>query len=100
MSIVNRLTGTELPKLPVHQFWASMVQYANGRITEVQLKAQCEILSAEDIAEWNWLKGKYQASTNKPNFLQSMHILFMLSEYSWYGYNSNPALVAEINALP
>lgn len=99
MSLLDRLSGAEQPKLPVHQFWASMVQYARGRITEDALKTVCLISGGTDLTEWNWLKAKYLASTDKVRFLESMQVLFMLAEIQWYGYADHATMVAEINAL-
>lgn len=98
MSLIGRLSGAEEPKIPVHQFWSGMVELSLNEITVAQFKTYFE-LAGQDADDFDWLVGKYEASTDKPMFIQLMHVLFMLSEQGTPGYTANADLVARINRI-
>jgi len=100
MSLLDRLSGAQEPKLPVHQFWASLSEYAGGHISEADIQSAFGLTGGDDLTEWEWLRDKYIASTDKPGFVESMHTIFMLAEKSLYGYNVKATVQARINALP
>lgn len=99
MSLLNRLIGTEEPKIAVHQFWAAMEETANGEMTVQEIKDYLQ-MSEEDSDEFDWLIGKYQASTDKPRFLYLMHVLYVLAEIEAPGYGTQSELQARINRIP
>lgn len=99
MSIIDRLSGEQLPKLPVHQFWASMCEFADAAITEQDIKDAFGIIDGDDLTEWEWLRNKYIASIDKPMFLMRVHILFMLAEKKMYNYHVKNVIQARINSL-
>lgn len=99
MGLLNQLIGEELPKLPVHQFWASLQEVSHGELTIAQVKSYFQ-LSQESSNDLDWLVGKYQASTDKPEFLRIIHVIFMLAETSAPGYSNQTDLVARINRIP
>jgi hypothetical protein len=100
MSLLDRLTGIEEPKLPVHQFWAALTEYAAGKITEANILDAFDILSGTDLSEWQWLVGKYVASTNKSSFIEKIHVIFILAEYKIFGYDQKTVIQNRINELP
>lgn len=99
MSLLDRLTGLEAPKLPVHQFWAALTEFQDGAITKAQLISEFS-LAGTDVTELDWLISKYQASTNKENFVHRIHSLFCLAEFNHFNYNDKATMQARINALP
>lgn len=99
MSLLDKLTGVEQPKLPVHQFWAAMDEYAGGHISEEEFKAAFGIVDGTDLTEWEWLKGRYTVSTNKPDFLVKMHTLFMLAERRLFNYQDKSVLSNRISSM-
>lgn len=100
MSLINRLSGVENPKLPVHQFWAAYAEWRKGKVTEADVKTAFAIVDGTDLSEWNWLSGKYDASTDKPNFVEKLHVIFLLAESSLFGYEVEANIQARINDLP
>ena len=106
MSLIDRLRGFDDSgelvegKLPVHQFNAAVMDFAiGGGISEADLKSEFGIVDGDDLSEWNWLKGKYQASADKPLFREAMDGIFMLIERNLF-YNTKSAITDRINALP
>lgn len=99
MSLLDRLSGTEEPKLFVHQFWAAMSEYAESVITEQELMSAFNISSPTDLTEWTWLKNKYLSSTEKEGFLIKVHTLFMLAERNYFNYANKSVMQARINSL-
>ncbi len=99
MSLLGRMIGTELPKIPVHQFWASLSELTDGKLTAAQVKTAFEIVDGTDLSEWNWLVTKYQASVDKKKFTETLHAIFMLAEYKLYGYDVKATLSTRISEI-
>jgi len=100
MALVQRLIGTQDPKIPIHQFWAGLFELHLGKITETQFKEAFQITSTEDLADWVWLVGRYTLSTNKPDFILQLHSIFMLAESRMFGYEDTATMAARIAAIP
>ncbi len=98
MALLDRLRGWEYPQIPVHQFWASMVEYAKSQITVADIKTYFD-MSAEDQDDFDWLIGKYDASSNKPAFIELMHVIFLLAEIEFPGYDTKALLVTRVNGI-
>lgn len=99
MALVDRLRGAEDPKIPVHQFWAGMVEIALGEVTVAQFKTFFD-LTGQDATDFDFIVSAYQASSNQERFLQLMHVIFLLAEQDTPGYNTSAALSARINRIP
>lgn len=99
MSLLDRLSGSEKPKLPVHQFWAALVEWVENEITRQELIDNFGITS-EDETELDWLKTKLDASSDKPNFMHHVHSLFMLAEQKRFGYHIKATMQTRILGLP
>lgn len=98
MSLLDRLSGTQDPKLPVHQFWGSLVEWTQGEVTR-QNVIDAHNISVADETDLDWLKGKIDASANTVNFMHNIHSLFMLAEDNLYGYSAQATMVARINRI-
>ncbi len=98
MSLVDRLAGIEQPKLPVHGFWAALVEFSQSEINKAGIVTKFD-LSAGEQTELDWLITRYQASTNKTKFERLMHVIFILAEERTTGYITNADLVARINRI-
>lgn len=98
MSLIDRLTGAEMPKIPVHQFWAGMIETSLGEVTVAQFKIYFDI-TGDDATDFDWLIGKYNASANKERFIELMHAVFLLSEKQTPGYTDQADVVARINRI-
>lgn len=96
MSLINRLTGVE-EKLPVHQFYAALAEYADGQITKANIVSYFG-LSAGDEADLDWLIARYGDATDKQKFLEVTHRIFILAEGEAPGYTTEAALQARIVA--
>lgn len=98
MALLDRLSGASGGKLPVHQFWGALVEWIEGEITRADVIAAFD-LTADDEVELDWLKGKIDASANKPNFMHHIHSLFMLAEGNLFGYEVKATMQARILGL-
>jgi len=99
MSLINRLSGTQKPKLPVHQFWGAFVEYSLGQKTAQQVADAFGLVDQEDVDEFNWLVSKYDTSSNKERFLNLLHSLFCLAERNIFNYADKATMQARITAI-
>ncbi len=99
MGLLARLQGDENPKIAVHTFWSAMVEIDNGEVTVQQVKNYFE-MDADTSSDFDWLIGKYNDSTNKYNFVNLMHVIFILAEVKTTGYATEQALIDRINRIP
>lgn len=99
MSLIDRLSGVQQPKLPVHQFWSAFVEYSLGQQDTSALKSAFGIVDTEDVNEFDWLVSKYDASANKERFLNLLHSLFCLAEQNIFNYADKATMQARINAI-
>ena len=95
MALLDRLAGLEEPKIGGHKFWAGMVELSLGEVTVAQFKTYFD-LSGQDATDFDWLVTQYQASTNKPQFIELMHVMVTLAEGKVPGYLTNADWVARI----
>ena len=98
MSLIDRLSNDEDPKIPVHQFYAALAEYAAGAITRAGLVSYFQ-MSAEDETELDALIADYQAAPadRKQEFLEFVHRIFILAEVKAPGYDTKAALNTRIN---
>ena len=98
MALLEKLQGIAEPKIPVHQFYSALIEWESletNRATIVSFFG----LDADDEADLDWLKGKFDASTNKREFAERIHGIFLLSESGYVGYITQPEIVAIINGI-
>lgn len=50
MGLLDRLIGTEDPKLPVHQFMAALAEYKRGALTGTQVASTFGLSAGEAIS--------------------------------------------------
>ena len=99
MALLERIIGGEsVAKIPVHQFWAAMKEVHLGELTVTQVKTYFN-MDVTDQSDFDWLITKYQASTNKDDFIELMHSIFMLAEVNTPNYNNTADLTARINRI-
>jgi len=98
MSILDRLSGLERPRLPVHQFWAAFVEWTDTKISRQDFITTFSI-TADEESELDWLKGKLDAAPNKSEFLHYIHSLFMLAERHMFNYHTKSVVKARIVEL-
>ena len=103
MSLVARL-GDDLP---VHQFWAALCEYGAvgiGSSSQQEVTKQNIIdyfgLEGSDITELDTLESFYVASTDKVQFVDTIHRIFLLKEMNTPGYTSGADLLARISRIP
>lgn len=98
MSLIDKLSGEEEPKLPVHQFWGMLVEWVLGEATRQNVIDEFS-LSTEDIVELDWIKTKIDNSSNKANFMHILHSTFMLAERKMRGYHIKATIQARIGRI-
>ena len=107
MSLVDKLGSGGDDSLPVHQFWAALCEMASvGLGSSSQQEATRDNLISyfslvgDDITELDWLIGKYNTSTDKIQFVETIHRIFMLKEMDVPGYTTKTDLQNRINRIP
>jgi hypothetical protein len=91
MALVERLIGTEPPKIPVHDFFAACHELVMGRLTVAQIKtalnmdaaAQTEFDAMVALAPYG---STALATAQKAQYVESMHSVFILAEGGYTGY--------------
>ena len=97
MALVDRLMGTEEPKIAVHSFFAAQSEVIRGALTIAQVKTFLN-MDASAQAEYDLLVATAPTGTtatalaNKALFIEKMHAIFILAEDKIPGY-STPAEV-------
>lgn len=97
MALVERLLGLEVPKIPVHDFFAAAHEIIMGRLTVAQVKTALAMDAAAQ-AEFDALSATAPtgsaatALANKALWIHSMHAVFILAEGGYVGY-ATPAQV-------
>lgn len=79
MSLLDRLIGSEAPKIGVHQFQAALAEWEDGALTRAEVIAAFAIGAAEET-ELDWLKARYQAATDKERFKKVLDNVLLLAE--------------------
>ena len=81
MALLDRLQGEEEPKIPAHQFYASLVAVADGQLTRTQLENLWTLSSTgQDATELDVIFNGYTAAADKSRYLTAVHAIFMLVE--------------------
>jgi hypothetical protein len=91
MGLLNRLTGAEQPKLPVHQFQAALFEWELGAVTRADVITAFGITVPEET-ELDWLKARYlDAVTNgkRDEFKQVVDNVLLLAEQSLFYTNQS-----------
>ena len=103
MSLVAKLGDS----LPVHQFWAALCEFASlgiGSSSQQEVTQQNIIdyfgLEGDDLTELDTLITYYAASTNKVQFVETIHRIFMLKEMQTPGYIGKLDLLNRISRIP
>lgn len=97
MALINRLAGVDEDKLPVHQFYATLFEFARGEVNQQQVIDYWG-LDADEQTELAWLVAQYSAATNKQEYLERLHCVLMLAEAGVPGYDSQASLAAKLTA--
>ena len=101
MALLDKLIGQPGDvgvKLPAHQFYAALIEWASGETDEATITSFFN-LDASDVTDLNWLKGKFDASANKREFAERLHGIIMLAEIGFPGYQTQTDLTAIINRI-
>lgn len=98
MALIDRLIGSETPKIPVHQFYSALIEWNGGATTRANIVAYFG-LSSGDENDLDWLAGKFQASSDKREFADRLHGIFMLAEANYTGYTTQTEIVSIINGI-
>ena len=99
MSLLDsRLRTMQRPPHPyLHAVVALLEEWGDGQITRAEVEGLLG-LDANDT-ELTWLKNKYTASTDKPNFVRVLKRVLYLAELGFV-YTTKAQIQARINGLP
>jgi len=98
MALLDRVIGTQEPKLPVHQFCAALREWSDGAVTRVQVISAFDI-SVEEAIELDWLRSKYQASLKQDVIASVFEGIMALAERGLLGYDNKATIIARINSI-
>lgn len=80
MGLVQRLLGTEEPKLPAHQFMAALAEYKRGSITGTQVGDAFDLNAGERTALQEFLDGLDASTIDRGK----IHDVLLLGETGLY----------------
>ena len=99
MSLINRLAGlNDEEKIAVHYFYAAMLEMHYGEVTRAQIITHFG-LETEDEVGLDVIIAKYQGLSNnsqKLEFVNWIHAVFMLAESGAPGYTTGADLNARL----
>lgn len=85
MSLLDRLNGTEEPRIACHQFYSALVGLADGQVTRGQIESLFGIAdTGTDATELTAIISGYQGAADKGRYLTALHAVFMLLENEGY----------------
>lgn len=99
MPLLERLMGTEEPKIAVHQFVAGMHEVMEGQFTMAQFRAAFDANQTALDADFTWLQGRATAAINAgriEEFAERLHYVFMLAE-GGFAYTTRPQIAARMD---
>ena len=101
MALLDRISGNQPAtekKIAVHQFQAAINLWQQGLLTRANIISGFNIASGEE-SDLDFLKTKYVAALNKPEYMKGLDSVFMLAEQNRFGMETQSTFVAAINAL-
>ncbi len=98
MALLDRLSGKEEPKLPVHQFQAALRLWQLGEVTRSQVISEFDVTAGEE-SDLDFLKSKSQAATDKSQFGNIIDAMLMLAEGENFGLDDEATFVAMVNGI-
>ena len=99
MSLLDRLSGVDaVNKLPVHSFHGSLVLFANGSLTQAELKTEWGVTGGADLTEFNAMITSYNAATDKNKWLETIHAIFTNAEQGRFDMRTKATANAAMQA--
>lgn len=98
MALLEKLQGSTSPKIAVHQFASALIEWSSGETSRAIIISYFQ-LDAADETDLDWLKGKFDASANKREFMDRIHGIFMLAEAGYPNYQTQSEIVSIINGI-
>jgi hypothetical protein len=99
MALLERLSGQSGDKIAIHAFTGLLEEWRYGRATRTNVVNQFN-LSTEDQNDLDWLKGKYDGSTNQDQWIRAFKNYLYMSEVEVMGLHIRTNFVTAINGLP
>lgn len=80
MALLDRLIGTEEPKIPVHQFMAALAEYKRSALTGAQIVSAFGLSAGETTALQSFLDNLDGATIDRG----LVHDVLLLAENGYY----------------
>lgn len=80
MALLDRLIGTEEPKLPVHQFMAALAEYKRAAITGPQIVSAFDLSAGEATSLQDFLDNLDSVAIDR----SMIHDVLLLAEAGYY----------------
>lgn len=85
MSLLDRLTGAEEPRIPAHNFSAALVGIADAQFTRAQVETFFGIgTTGTDKTQMDTIVNGYVAAADKGRYLTSLHAILIMAEMDGY----------------
>jgi hypothetical protein len=83
MSLIDRLAGTEDPRISSHQFFAALLRLKVGQMTRTELETLFNISNVgTDKTELDNIIASYDSAADKTWWAENLHSIFMLLEHA------------------
>jgi hypothetical protein len=80
MALLDRVLGTEEPKIPIHQFMAALAEYKRGEVTKQNVVDSFSLSAGESTALQTWLDSLDIDAINRA----MIHDVLLLGETGLY----------------
>ena len=81
MSIIDRLSGVEEPKISAHHLFGALTLMANGDITRGEIEVGMGIsATGTDATELTFMINTGAGATDRQKYLNTLHAIFLLQE--------------------
>ena len=81
MSIIDRLSGVEAPKISAHHLFGALTLMANGDITRGEVEVGMNIsTTGTDATELTFMITTGASAVDRQKYLNTLHAIFLLQE--------------------
>ena len=81
VSIIDRLSGAEDPKISAHHLFGALTLLANGDITRAEIETGMDIATTgTDATELTFMINTGSGATDRQKYLNTLHAIFLLQE--------------------
>ena len=81
MSIIDRLSGVEAPKISAHHLFGALMLLSNGDMTRAEIESGLNIATTgTDATELTFMINTGAGAVDRQKYLNTLHAIFLLQE--------------------